>query len=123
MVGISVDELRNLNPQYIKDVIPGNSGTYILRIPYNYSSDFIAHEDSIYTYKAAEYLNPQALLDTNKPSDGSTSSGGTITYKVKKGDTLSKIAVRYHVTVNQLKKWNHLRSTNLSIGQKIRIYK
>lgn len=123
LVGISVDELRNLNPQYIKDVIPGNSGTYILRIPYNYSSDFIAHEDSIYTYKAAEYLNPQALLDTNKSGAGSTSSGGTITYKVKKGDTLSKIAARYHVTVNQLKKWNHLRSTNLSIGQKIRIYR
>lgn len=123
LVGISVDELRNINPQYIKDVIPGNSGSYILRIPYNYSSDFIAHEDSIYTYKAAEYLNPQALLDTKSQSAGSTSSGGTITYKVKKGDTLGKIAARYHVTVNQLKKWNHLRSTNLSIGQKIRIYK
>ena len=123
LVGISVDELRNLNPQYIKDVIPGNSGKYILRIPYNYSSDFIAHEDSIYTYKAAEYLNPQTLLDTKSPSTGHTSVNGTITYKVKKGDTLSKIAARYHVTVNQLKKWNHLRSTNLSIGQKIRIYK
>lgn len=122
MVGISVDELRNLNPQYIKDVIPGDSKTYILRIPYNYSSDFIAHEDSVYTYKASEYLNPQTLVNT-RSSSNETYSGGTITYKVKKGDTLGKIAARYHVTVNQLKKWNHLRSTNLSIGQKIRIYK
>ena len=123
LVGISVDELRNLNPQYIKDVIPGDSKTYILRIPYNYSSDFVAHEDSIYTYKASEYLNPQTLVDDSKRSSGETYSGGTITYKVKKGDTLGKIAAKYHVTVNQLKKWNHLRSTNLSIGQKIRIYK
>ena len=123
LVGIPVDELRNLNPQYIKDVIPGDSKTYILRIPYNYSSDFVAHEDSIYTYKASEYLNPQTLVDGAKRSSGETYSGGTITYKVKKGDTLGKIAARYHVTVNQLKKWNHLRSTNLSIGQKIRIYK
>ena len=123
LVGISVDELRNLNPQYIKDVIPGDSKTYILRIPYNYSSDFIAHEDSIYTYKASEYLNPQTLVDDGKRSSGETYSGGTITYKVKKGDTLGKIAAKYHVTVNQLKKWNHLRSTNLRIGQKIRIYK
>ncbi len=122
LVGIPVDELRNLNPQYIKDVIPGDSKTYILRIPYNYSGDFIAHEDSIYTYKASEYLNPQTLVNSNA-SSGGTSSDGMITYKVKKGDTLSKIAVKYHVTVNQLKKWNHLRSTNLSIGQKIRIYK
>ena len=123
LVGIPVDELRNLNPQYIKDVIPGDSKTYILRIPYNYSGDFVAHEDSIYNYKASEYLNPQTLVDDSKRSSGGTYPGGTITYKVKKGDTLGKIAARYHVTVNQLKKWNHLRSTKLSIGQKIRIYK
>ena len=122
LVGISVEELRNLNPQYIKDVIPGDSKTYILRIPYNYSSDFIAHEDSIYTYKASEYLNPQTLVENGRGSGG-TSSSGVITYKVKKGDTLGKIASRYHVTVNQLKNWNHLRSTNLSIGQKIKVYK
>lgn len=121
LVGISVEELRNLNPQYIKDIIPGGSKTYILRMPYNYTSDFIAHEDSIYTYKASEYLNPQTLVDTGYSSD--SHSGGTVTYKVKKGDTLGKIAARYHVTVNQLKKWNHLRSTNLSVGQKIRIYR
>ena len=125
LVGISVEELRNLNPQYIKDVIPGDSKTYILRIPYNYSSDFIAHEDSIYTYKASEYLNPQTLVDNGRGSgSGATySSSGVITNKVKKGDTLGKIAARYHVTVNQLKNWNHLRSTNLSIGQKIKVYK
>lgn len=121
LVGISVEELRNINPQYIKDIIPGGSKTYILRMPYNYTSDFIAHEDSIYTYKASEYLNPQTLVDTGYSSD--SHSGGTVTYKVKKGDTLGKIAARYHVTVNQLKKWNHLRSTNLSVGQKIRIYR
>ncbi len=123
LVGISVDELRNLNPQYIKDVIPGDSKTYILRIPYNYSGDFIAHEDSIYTYKASEYLNPQTLVHSGKSSGETNSSDGTIIYKVKKGDMLGKIAVRYHVTVNQLMKWNHLKNTNLSIGQKIRIYK
>ncbi len=123
LVGISVDDLRNLNPQYIKDVIPGDSKTYILRIPYNYSGDFIAHEDSIYTDKASEYLNPQTLVHSGKSSGETYSSDGTIIYKVKKGDMLGKIAARYHVTVNQLMKWNHLKNTNLSIGQKIRIYK
>jgi len=123
LVGIPLDELRNLNPQYIKDVIPGDSKTYILRIPYNYSGDFIAREDSIYTYKASEYLSPQTLVNDPKRSSDETYSGGTITYKVKKGDTLGKIAAKYRVSVNQLKKWNHLRSTRLGIGQKIRIYR
>lgn len=122
LVGISVDELRNLNPQYINDIIPGDSKTYVLRIPYNYTNDFIANEDSLYTYKAAEYLNPQTLASTAKTTSSSSGSGPII-YKVKKGDSLGKIAARYKVTVNQLKNWNHLRSSTISIGQKIRVYK
>ncbi len=122
LVGISVDELRNLNPQYINDIIPGDSKTYVLRIPYNYTNDFIANEDSLYTYKAAEYLNPQTLASTAKTTSSSSGSGPII-YKVKKGDSLGKIAARYKVTVSQLKNWNHLRSSTISIGQKIRVYK
>ena len=38
-------------------------------------------------------------------------------YKVKKGDTLSKIASRYHVRVKDLKKWNNLRSDFIREGQ------
>ncbi len=74
LVGIPMEELRNLNPQYIKDVIPGSGKTYILRIPYNYSNDFIANEDSLYTYKAAEYLNPQTLL-SERQSTPNTPAG------------------------------------------------
>lgn len=122
LVGISVDELRNLNPQYINDIIPGDSKTYVLRIPYTYTNDFIANEDSLYTYKAAEYLNPQTLASTAKTTS-SSSGNGPIIYKVKKGDSLGKIAARYKVTVSQLKNWNHLRSSTISIGQKIRVYK
>lgn len=40
-------------------------------------------------------------------------------YTVKKGDTLSKIAVKYHVTVSNLKKWNHLKSDKIREGQKL----
>ena len=33
-----------------------------------------------------------------------------MTYRVKRGDTLSQIAERFHVTVRQLMGWNDLRS-------------
>ena len=42
---------------------------------------------------------------------------------MKSGDYLGRIASRYHVSVAQLKKWNHLRSNNLKIGQVLVIYK
>lgn len=38
---------------------------------------------------------------------------------VRKGDTLSSIARRYHVSVNELKRLNGLRSTRLNIGQRL----
>ena len=40
-------------------------------------------------------------------------------YTVKKGDTLTKIAKQYHVTVANLKKWNHLKSDKIREGQKL----
>ena len=44
-------------------------------------------------------------------------------YTVKKGDTLSKIARKYHVRVSDLKKWNHLKSDKIRDGQKLIIKK
>lgn len=125
LVGISMDELRGINPQYVKDLIPGDTKTYILRLPYQYTAAFLANEDSVYTYKADQYLEQRTLLES--ASTTSRSSGATVTdrvtYKVKKGDSLGKIASKYRVSVDQLKKWNHLRSNTISIGQNIYIYK
>lgn len=46
-----------------------------------------------------------------------------VVYRVRAGDTLGHIAMRYHVGVSQLKRWNNLRSDMLQIGQRIKIYK
>ena len=50
-----------------------------------------------------------------------TPVGGSITYTVKKGDKLSLIAQEYGVTVDQILEWNNLKSTNINIGQKLKI--
>lgn len=43
-------------------------------------------------------------------------------YTVKAGDTLSRIALSYSVTVAQLKKWNNIADINkIYIGQKLRV--
>lgn len=44
-------------------------------------------------------------------------------HKIKKGETLSTIAKKHHVTVNQLKKWNHLRSDMIHEGSRLKIMK
>lgn len=124
-VGVPVEDIRNLNPEYVKDIIPGESTPSVLRLDLQHSGLFIARQDSIYK---ADSIAHKVYTDAKASSKGSkpgttTVSGSTIVYKVKSGDTLSKIAARNHVTVNQLMKWNNLKSDRLSIGQTILIQK
>ena len=50
-------------------------------------------------------------------------TGGTILpYRVQPGDSLDDIARKYHVTVDQLMKWNNLQGTSaLQVGQQLKI--
>jgi hypothetical protein len=41
--------------------------------------------------------------------------------RVHRGDTLSRIASRYHMRVAQLKRLNHLRSDRILVGQRLRV--
>ena len=115
LTGVSVEMLKKLNPQYVHDIVPGTAKEeYVLRLPYQYTSKFIENEDSVYAYNAKEYFSPATLQ--NIAVSGSASSQ-RIAYKVKSGDYLGRIASRYHVTVKQIMEWNHLRNTNLRVGQ------
>lgn len=118
LTGVSLDELKNLNPQYRHEIIPGHEREYILRIPYNYTNAFIEHEDSLYRHKADVYFNPVTI---KKIKDGG--DGESIIYKVKSGDYLGKIAARYRVSVAQIKKWNKLKSNDIRVGQRLLIYR
>lgn len=42
-------------------------------------------------------------------------------YAVVSGDTLSKIARKHSVSVDDLRKWNHLRNDNLRVGQTLEL--
>ena len=116
--GASLEELKNLNPQYSHDIIPGNDKEYILRLPYTYSNAFIDNEDSLYIYNAAEFFNPVTL---KKIKDGG--DGERIVYRVKSGDYLGRIASRHRCTVAQIKRWNNLTSNNIRVGQRLVIYR
>lgn len=43
------------------------------------------------------------------------------TYKVRRGDTLVTVADRFGVTVEQLRRWNHLRSNAVRTGHSLRV--
>ena len=126
VIGIPMAELKNLNPQYVHDIIPGNEATYVLNLPYNYTNAFIDHQDSIYAYKDSVLLADKVIENIQKgttSSSSSSSSSQRIAYKVKSGDYLGRIASKYGVTVKQLQQWNHLKSTTVRVGQTLYIYR
>ena len=124
LVGVDIDELRELNSQYIHDIIPGNEGPHILKLPYQYTNAFLDCQDTLYTHLADSLLSPQILKGVESgmvpERDGGTAN--VIRYKVRSGDYLGRIASRYHVSVRQIMNWNHLRSNNIRVGQVLTIY-
>ena len=113
-VGISLDELKFLNPQYRYDIIPGNIKPYPLVVPFEHVNSYALNRDSILAHKP-ELAKREIKFE---PSEGEV-----VYYKVKSGDTLGGIAKKYKVSVKNLQKWNKLSSTTIHIGQKLRIYK
>lgn len=57
VLGLSVDQLRDLNPQYKRDVVNGRAGLAALRLPASAINAFIDNEDSIYRVNADELLH------------------------------------------------------------------
>lgn len=118
---IDIEQLRSLNPQYKKDIVPGNSKPYILRLPNNTANQFIELQDSIYAYKANQYLTKRKTVAVNENSTGKGNSGNATYHKIRQGDNLGKIAAKYGTTVNQLRKLNNLKGNNITAGKTLRI--
>lgn len=127
---LSVEELRDLNPQYRADVIPGGFGkTYALRMPYEYVGEFIDNQDSIFACNRAKYFNdsdrtadPKARIRVHAPAMGQAGKARLV-YTVKYGDVPGGIALKFGVRLADLKYWNNLnRNLTIREGQKLVIY-
>jgi membrane-bound lytic murein transglycosylase D len=123
VLNVPIDELRMLNPQYRRDVIPGNGKSYSICLPSAYAELYIDKEQEILAYKADELIhNRRAEIDLAQQSVHAYGNG-VIYYKVKSGNTLGGIAQKYRVSVSQLKKWNNIKGTTIRVGQTLKIYR
>ena len=119
LLGISKEEIASLNPQYINEIIPSSENGYVLKLPYNYTSAFVDVEDSIFNYKDSIFFNP--IMYAKKSLQVTSREGRTITHRVRSGETLGGIAIKYGVRLSDLRSWNGVKN-KISIGQRLTIY-
>ncbi len=131
-LNIPIEVLRGLNPQYTVDVVPAKNQTYALTLPQEYAASFVRESSEIYgkdSLYLAKYLNisnlsPEQLTASSSRSSSASAKGTKITYKIKSGDILGRIAARYNVTVKQLMSWNNIKNAkSLRPGQTLVIYR
>ena len=122
---VPMDELKSLNPQYKRSIIPGDSKPQTLRLPMNAISTFIDNQDTIYNHRQTELFKNRRTVSvaSSSTSKAVAGNGKPIYYKIKNGDTLGGIAQRYGVSVSKLRSWNGLRGNNIRAGKTLKIYK
>lgn len=118
VIGVPIEALSELNPQYTHQIIPGSEGPCVLKIPLTWTNAFIdVNPDSLYNHRSEELMSAQIIKNIQESGSETRTA-----YRVKSGDYLGRIASRYHVTVKQLMNWNHLKNSNLRVGQVLYIY-
>lgn len=117
VLGIPINDLKFLNPSYKLGIIPATKDQkYYIQLPRDYIGDFINNEYTIYNYTSTKGIEKEKLLKQIKNIQEQQ------IHIVKKGESLSTIARKYHCSVNDIKKWNGLRSNTLKIGKRLIIY-
>ena len=121
VLDIELSLLQKLNPQYRRDIIPGNGVPYTLALPHKHVSEFLDRKDEILAHRANELNTHRVTVEPSSADPSFYRATGGSTYKVKAGDTLSGISRRQGVTVAQIKRLNNLSSDNIHVGQNLRL--
>jgi len=91
--------IKELNPEIKGHYFP--AGTYVIRVPEGSGKQFVRFYE--------QYKKKWAVTAHRE-------------YVVQRGENLSRIAERFNVTVDAIKKWNKLSGDTIHPGQTLKIY-
>lgn len=127
VIGVSVEQIRILNPQYRRDIIPASkTKAYSLVLPQSEISAYLENELFIHDHRRTEFfpnneiVNPQSKSVSFESSD--IKGRDKVIYSVKSGDNLGAISAWFRVRLSDLKYWNKIHKNFLKVGQKLTIY-
>lgn len=120
LCGVNADELRILNPQFKKDFVPAYAQSFAIKLPATRRDLVHNYRDSLYALFPSAAQDQVFVLNTDPMAKSRTVYK---THVVTRGQTLSKLASKYDVSVADIKKWNNLKKNALYRGQRLKIKK
>jgi membrane-bound lytic murein transglycosylase D len=120
LTGACVEDLQKLNPSIQRNAVPETGRSFVVHVPRQ--SKIILDLNRIAILDSASKVGKKELELLVKNTAGSTYGRDRAVYKVKSGDVLGAIAMRYGVKVTDLKKWNNLKSNTIRSGQRLTVW-
>ena len=137
--GWNEDEVSALNPIYKTRYIPGTDPKQCITGPFSEIGKLVSFGDSLYSLEKFIYSpkpKPVEVVDSSKLIFDSTGAvvtpivkplspekPVTIWHRVARGETLHSLSVKYEVSIEDIKKWNYLRSNTAPLGRNLKIIK
>ena len=116
-LGMPVSRLRAINPVFCNDRVPAYE---TFRLPRGERDRFTQLLDSI--QRVQQQLREVPVLASSVATERTADGREAIHYRVRNGDYLGRIAMRFGVKVSQIKTWNKLRNDRISAGDRLVIY-
>jgi membrane-bound lytic murein transglycosylase D len=129
-----LEQIKELNPVYKTTYIPQTRPAQCITGPLDRIGLLVGLEDSLYKLEKAIYstgqytrpvVTPEVIDDTTGIDSLAVPAVNTdesyFYHVVKSGETMTAIATKYGVGIEQIMEWNALRTTNLYAGQRLKI--
>jgi LysM repeat protein len=140
LIDWEVEDIQALNPVYKTSFIPKSKPARCITGPLEKISLLVSLQDSLNILEKSIYSPAKPITQVDTPiaqiadsSDTTKSEQPVLSdsipqkdnlqyHKVKAGDNLKNIALKFNVTIEQIMEWNALRTGNIYVGQRLKIY-
>ncbi len=132
--GWDIEDIKSLNPVYKTLFIPKKNPPHCITGPMDKINFLVSVEDSMYRLEKSIYdivtisrvlpklIDSAQILDTVLVKDGTINNQNLQYHKVQSGENLQSISLKFNVTIEQIMEWNALRTKNIYVGQKLKVY-
>jgi membrane-bound lytic murein transglycosylase D len=140
LIDWETEDIQALNPVFKTSFIPKTKPSRCITGPLEKINLLVSVQDSLFFLEKSVYSPTKPTLQIETPvaqvldssdttkiekavlSDSISKNDNLQYHKVKAGDNLKNIALKFNVTIEQIMEWNALRTGNIYVGQRLKIY-